>query len=171
MKAAGTDKEWLKRAVAFLRGYEAVLLDRRYQAFIDVWHQQDLAKRPKRKRGRPKGVTKYDDISDKIEQHPHLSDRELAVLIDPRPHNQEAIRKAVERARASGHRNVPARPAKAELRIEKLANEVKWPVALVSLLVDEEGWIRPARESLESLQAMIANLEADLGQETPRPPE
>lgn len=164
MEAEGTDKKFLKQAIAFLRGYEAVLLDRRYQAFINVWHAEDLEKRPKRKRGRPKGVTKYDDISDKIEQHPHLSDRDLAVLIDPRPNNKEALRKAVERARASQHPSALTRSAQADLRVEKLAKQVGWPVALVSLLVDEDGWIRPARESLESLQARIAHLEADLGQ-------
>jgi hypothetical protein len=164
MEAAGTDKAFLKQAIAFLRGYEAVLLDRRYQAFINVWHAEDLEKKPKRGRGRPKGVTKYDDISDKIEQHPHLSDRELAALIDPQPHNQEAVRKAIERARASRYPSVQARMAKAELRVEKLAKQVGWPVALVSLLVDEDGWIRPARESLESLQARISDLEALLGQ-------
>jgi hypothetical protein len=164
MEAAGTDKEWLKRAIAFLKGYEAILLDQRYQAFIDVWHRQDRANRPKKGRGRPKGVTKYDDISDKIEQHPHLSDRELAVLIDPQPHNQEAIRKAIERVRASRYPSAQARMARAELRVEKLAKEVGWPATLVSLLVDEDGWIRPARESLESLQARISDLEAFLGQ-------
>ena len=164
MKAAGTDKDWLKLVVAFLKGYEAILLDPKYQAFINVWHAEDLAKRPKRGRGRPKGISKYADMQDQIEQHPDLSDRELAVLIDPRPHNQEAIRKAIERARGSRHPSGLARSEKADLRIEKLAKQVGWPVVLVSMLVDEEGWIRPASESLERLQTMIADVEADMGQ-------
>lgn len=160
----GSDIELRKKVVAFLRREEAVLQNPKIRAVIDAWHKEKLAERPKRARGRPKGTSKYHVFMETISQQPDLSDRELAPLIDPRPHNQEAVRKGIERARLSHNPNALTKAEKAELRIGELARETGWSEAFVSLLVDEEGFVRPTRESLKSLQAMIAQLEMDLGQ-------
>lgn len=155
----------LEQAIAFLKLQEKVLQDRKVAAFLKAFYDEEAAQAPK-KRGRPTGPRPNQDFIDKVRQHPDLSSRALARLIDPRPHMQETARKRIDRFRSEVAPYSPSRREKQEAAIKALHKKTGLSEGILAFLVDEDGCVLPPAKALLKIQALISDLEAQLGRKT-----
>lgn len=139
-------------------------------AFFQALYEEMRPRLPTKKPGRPAGSKAPTEFIDKVLENPGLSSRDLAKLIDPHTHNQERIRKRIERLRVELASDDTDDDAKSEARnqgtIEVLMNRTDLPEVVVSFLIDGDGYLIPPREVLVRIQGWIAAFEAELGQKS-----